>query len=61
MTAEQREDLLVEWDITSTRIKNQIITEYHQQFGNTQPIEHWELFLIDALNLQQSWRARGLL
>ncbi len=60
MTDEQREDLMIEWSITSTLVKKQIVDLYYQHFGENQTADHWEHFLVDTLNLQQSWTYRGL-
>ena len=61
MTEEQREDLLIEWNITSTKIKDEIKQEYRNRHGSNRGIDHWEHYLVKALNLEQSWRKRGLL
>jgi len=61
MTEKQREDLHTEWKITSTKVKHMILTEYHKRYGHSQNAEHWDNYLIEALNLRQSWEARGLL
>jgi hypothetical protein len=61
MTNEQRQDLMIEWQVTSTRLKHMITEEYHQRFGNQESNEHWETYLIEALNLKRVWRASGLM
>ncbi|SHO52319.1 hypothetical protein [Desulfopila aestuarii] len=61
MTEEQREDLLIEWSVTSSKIREQIEKEYLERCGSLQSQAHWEQHLVKALNLEQSWRRRGLL
>lgn len=61
MTEEQREDLLTEWSVTSSKMKKQIEQEYLDRFGTKHNQAHWERYLVEALNLEQSWRGRGLL
>lgn len=60
MTEKQRNDLYVEWEVTSTKIKNQLKEKYIGQYGAEPSGEHWENFLVDALNLRQSWESSGL-
>ena len=60
MTEKQRKDLFVEWEVTSTKIKNQLKEEYIDKFGMDPSGEHWENFLVEALNLRQSWKSRSL-
>lgn len=60
MTIEQREDLLLEWRLTSTKVKHLVHSKYHRLHGNQAGRDQWEAFLVKELNLEQSWRARGL-
>lgn len=60
MTEKQRNDLYIEWEVTSSKIKNQLREAYREQFGDEQSNEHWEEYLADALNLRQSWDSSGL-
>lgn len=61
MTNEQRHDLEVEWQVTSTRLKELITTEYRNLYGDKFNQEHWERYLVKALNLKQVWQTGGLL
>ncbi|WP_163338145.1 hypothetical protein [Desulfopila sp. IMCC35008] len=61
MTSEQRHDLEVEWQVTSTRLKQMITEEYHKKFGSPNSNEHWEAYLVEALNLKRVWKAGGLM
>lgn len=60
MTDRQREDLWIEWQVTSSRVKEQITGQYRDAYGEKLSEEHWEEFLVEALNLRQSWEASGL-
>jgi hypothetical protein len=60
MTDKQRKDLYIEWDVTSSQIKEQITDQYQKQFGEVISKEHWEEYLVTALNLKQSWESNGL-
>lgn len=60
MTDKQKEDLYIEWDVTSSRLKEQIRQQYKEQYGDGQSLEHWEEYLVDVLNLRQSWESNGL-
>lgn len=55
MTTEEREDLYVEWEITPTKNKAFIKEQYEQQFKGKMPQEHWEEYLVEALNLKRVW------
>ncbi|WP_163339585.1 hypothetical protein [Desulfopila sp. IMCC35008] len=60
MTDKQRKDLYIEWDVTSSKVKKQITDQYQQEFGEKMSTEHWEEYLVKALNLKQSWESNGL-
>lgn len=60
MTDKQRKDLYIEWEVTSSKIKNQITEQYLEEFGEKVSAEHWEEYLVQALNLKQSWESNGL-
>lgn len=61
MTPEQRYDLAIEWRLTSNRMQQLIKEEYTRKHGNNRPEEHWEEYLIEALNIKPFWKAAGLL
>lgn len=58
MTSAQREDLYLEWELTSTKLKKEIREDFQKEFGREQSVEQWEEFLIDALNLRRQWLHR---
>jgi hypothetical protein len=60
MTDKQRKDLYIEWDVTSSKIKEQITIQYQKKYGREMSGPHWEEFLVKALNLKQSWESNGL-
>lgn len=60
MTREQREDLLIEWELTSSKVKMTIEKEYVRRYGDVLSDKDWQEYLIEALNLRQSWQGRGL-
>ena len=61
MTPEQRYDLAIEWRLTSNRMKDLIKEEYVKLYGSNTSDEHWEDYLVKALNIEQFWKAAGLL
>ena len=61
MTPEQRYDLAIEWRLTSNRMKEIIREEYLREHGNNTSEEHWENYLIKALNIEAFWKSAGLL
>ena len=61
MTREQREDLYIEWEITSTETKQNLRREYREKYGDDQPVEHWEEYLVEALNVKPMWKNQGLI
>ncbi len=61
MTPEQRYDLAIEWRLTSNKMQQLIKEEYAKKYGTNNPEEHWEEFLVDALNIKQFWKSAGLL
>ncbi len=61
MTPEQRYDLAIEWRLTSNRMQKQIKEEYSKKFNGTYSEEHWEEYLVEALNIRPFWKAAGLL
>lgn len=60
MTDKQRKDLYIEWDVTSSKVKQQIMSQYEKEYGSKVSNEHWEEYLVKALNLKQSWESNGL-
>ncbi len=60
MADAQRRDLYIEWEISSTATRHRIMAEYEEQYGMEQPQEHWEEYLLEALNLAPSWRGTEL-
>lgn len=61
MTPEQRYDLAIEWRLTSNRMQQIIREEYAKKHGSNNSEEHWENFLVKALNIEPFWKAAGLL
>ena len=61
MTPEQRYDLAIEWRLTSNRMKEIIKDEYNKKYGTNTSNEHWENYLIKALNLESFWKSVGLI
>ena len=61
MTPEQKKDLYIEWEITSSQIKAKIKAEYEEKYGTDTSLEHWENYLIEALNVRPMWLSEGLL
>ena len=61
MTPEQRYDLAIEWRLTSNRMKEIIREEYIKEYGTSTSEEHWENYLIKALNIEHFWKSVGLL
>ncbi|MFV0437882.1 MAG: hypothetical protein ACK5PS_10915 [Desulfopila sp.] len=60
MTPEQRNDLAIEWRLTSNRLKEIITKEYHDRYGEITSREHWEQYLVEALNLETIWKSTNL-
>lgn len=54
MTKAQREDLLIEWELTSSRDKIAIREDYARQYGGFISEGHWESYLIEVLNLRHT-------
>jgi len=61
MTPEQRDDLAIEWRLTSKRIREIIKEEYIRKYGNDNSEEHWEEYLVKALNIEKLWKSAGLI
>lgn len=61
MTPEQRYDLAIEWRLTSNKMKDIIKEEYRKKYGTNNTEEHWEKYLVKALNIETFWRSVGLL
>lgn len=61
MTPEQRYDLAIEWRLTNYKLRQMIKEEYLRQFGEHCSQEHWEEYLIEALNIRPFWKTAGLL
>jgi hypothetical protein len=61
MTPEQRYDLAIEWRLTSNRMQQYIKEEYNRKYGPNNPEEHWEQFLVEALNIKPFWESAGLI
>ena len=61
MTPEQRYDLAIEWRLTSNRMQQYIKDEYIRRYGAKQSEEHWEQYLVEALNIKPFWKSAGLL
>lgn len=61
MTPEQRYDLAIEWRLTSNRIQQLIEEEYTEKFGPKKSEEHWEEYLVEALNIKPFWKSAGLI
>lgn len=61
MTPEQRYDLAIEWRLTSNRMKEIIREEYTKQYGDNDSEEHWESYLVKALNIESFWKSAGLM
>lgn len=61
MTPEQRYDLAIEWRLTSNRMQKLIKDEYTEKFNGINSEEHWEEYLVEALNIKPFWKAAGLL
>lgn len=61
MTPEQRKDLAIEWQITDSRTKQDIKSEYLRKYGHVHNEEHWEVHLLEALNIRPYWENVGLL
>jgi hypothetical protein len=61
MTPEQRYDLAIEWRLTSNRMQQIIKDEYNKKHGNQSSEEHWEEYLVEALNIKPFWKAAGLI
>ncbi|SHO49800.1 hypothetical protein SAMN02745220_03099 [Desulfopila aestuarii DSM 18488] len=59
MTEKQKDDLHSQWKLTSIKTRHMILAEYHKRYGHSQNAEHWNNYLIEVLNLRQSWKARG--
>jgi hypothetical protein len=55
MTADERSDLYLEWRITPTKNKALIREQYKKQFKEGMSREHWEEYLVGALNLRAIW------
>lgn len=60
MTETQREDLLLEWELTPSKIKQHIQDEYVQKYGDIFSRDCWEDHLVEALNLRRIWEQNGL-
>lgn len=61
MTPEQRYDIAIEWRLTSNRMQQLIKDEYSKKYGENTTEDHWEEFLVEALNIKPFWKAAGLL
>lgn len=61
MTPEQRYDLAIEWRLTSNRLKEIIKNEYVEKYGENTSDEHWENYLVKALNIESFWKSAGLI
>lgn len=61
MTPEQRYDLAIEWRLTSNKMKEIIKDDYQKKFGPNTTKEHWENYLVKALNIESFWKSIGLL
>ncbi len=61
MTPEQRYDLAIEWRLTSNRMQQIIKDEYTRKHGNQISEEHWEEYLVEALNIRPFWESAGLI
>lgn len=61
MTPEQRYDLAIEWRLTNYQLRQTITEEYQRKYGGEQSREHWEEYLIEALNLKSFWKPAGLI
>lgn len=61
MTPEQRKDLAIEWQVTGSRMKQDIKTEYLKKYGHNHNEVHWEKHLVEALNIRPYWKNVGLL
>lgn len=61
MTPEQRYDLAIEWRLTSNRMQKLIKDEYTEKYTGIHSEEHWEEYLVEALNIKPFWKAAGLL
>lgn len=59
MTPKQQEDLAIEWQVTGSRMKQDIEAEYLQKYGNNHNREHWEKHLVEVLNIRHYWKNVG--
>lgn len=61
MTSEQRNDLCIEWECTSTIIRQSLLEEYQDNHAAESHWEDWEDFLVRRLRMKQFWQTVGLL
>ncbi len=61
MTEAQREDLYLEWELTPSKLKQQIRKDYFEKYGSKRPQGHWEEYLVNVLNLKQMWEGNGMM
>ncbi|WP_163340231.1 hypothetical protein [Desulfopila sp. IMCC35008] len=61
MTEAQREDLLLEWEVTPSKIKQIVLDEYKREYGDIFSRDNWEQHLVDILNMKQMWESNGLM
>lgn len=61
MTSEQRNDLCIEWDYTSTTVKERILHEYQEKHASSRQWQDWEEYLAEKLNIRQFWQTVGMM
>ena len=60
MTPEQRNDLCIEWECTSSATRQQLLEEYRRNHDDEQ-WDDWEEFIVRRLRLKQFWLTVGLI
>lgn len=60
MTAEQRNDLCIEWEQTSTSTREMILSDYECEQERMSSFEDWEEYVADRLGLKHFWKSIGL-
>lgn len=60
LTPEQKDDLMVEWELCPTREKAVIVSEFLTEQGKDVGWEPWLMFLEERFCITSYWEAVGL-
>ena len=60
MTAQQRNDLCIEWEQTTPSTREQLLKEYQLEREQDHGFEDWEDYIAARLGLRRFWESVGL-